>query len=338
MDQFYNATRSGSYWDSIGHKRFINELTKKGVARGAAEFFPRLVQTISAPIMEWLVPRQKLGVFMDMMRHELERSPGMTPEQLRVQAGKLWDSVDNRLGEMVYDNLFWNKTLKDLSFVGVRSVGWNLGTLRELGGGAVDWGRQAKGAAQGRGFNMTDRMAYTAALPMTTALYGAIIMYLFTGKGPQELKDYFFPQTGRDTKEGFPERLTLPTYMKDVVEYYHAPAQTVVNKMNPLISAMSQMYKNEDFYGAQIRDTDADALKQSQQFLMYLGKQIEPFSLRSYQRQKEEGAPAWQSALSGVGLNPAPAFITRPEETQRNMEKMKQRGAIRKRLREELKP
>ena len=337
MDQFYAATRSGSYWDSIAHKRFINELTKKGVARGAAEFFPRLVQTISAPIMEWLVPRQKLGVFMDMMRQDLERNPGMTPEQLRVRAGKLWDSVDNRLGEMVYDNLFWNKTIKDLSFVGVRSVGWNLGTIRELGGGVVDWGRQAKSAAQGRGFTMTDRMAYTAALPMTTALYGAIITYLFTGEGPQEIKDYFFPKTGRDTREGFPERLSLPTYMKDVVEYYHAPAQTVVNKMNPLISAMSQMYKNEDFYGAQIRDTDADALRQTQQFLMYLGKQIEPFSLRSYQRQREEGAPAWQSALSGVGLNPSPAFITRPPETQRLMETMKQRGAIRKRMREELK-
>jgi hypothetical protein len=24
-----------------------------------------------------------------------------------------WDSIDNRFGQMVYDNLFWNKALRD---------------------------------------------------------------------------------------------------------------------------------------------------------------------------------------------------------------------------------
>jgi hypothetical protein len=39
---------------------------------------------------------------------------------------------------MVYDNLFWNKAGKDIAFLCVRSVGWNLGTFRELGGAVFD--------------------------------------------------------------------------------------------------------------------------------------------------------------------------------------------------------
>jgi hypothetical protein len=67
------------------------------------------------------------------------------------RAAKAWDSVDNRMGQLVYDNLFWSKTFKDLAMASVRSVGWNLGTIRELGGGLVDLASEgAKAATQGR--------------------------------------------------------------------------------------------------------------------------------------------------------------------------------------------
>jgi hypothetical protein len=337
MDEFYNATRGGSYWNSLSNKRFIQDFTRNGVAKGAIEFFPRLVQTISAPIMEYIVPRQKLGVFSDMMRDAIEREPNMAPERMRSVAGKIWDSVDNRLGELVYDNLFWNKTLKDLSFISVRSVGWNLGTIREIGGGIGDYGKAGLDIARGRAPTMTHKMAYVAALPIVAGLYGAVIQYLYTGKGPEELKDYFFPKTGRLTKEGYPERISPPTYMKDIVEYWHQPVQTVINKMNPLVAIVDQMVKNEDFYGAQIVDRDAAPLTQFEQELTYLGKQMEPFAVRGYQRQKEEGQPGAASAASFVGFNPAPAYITRPPEVNRAIEQRRELPAIRKRMREEAK-
>lgn len=49
-----------------------------------------------------------------------------------------WDSIDNRFGQLVYDNLFWNKSAKDIGMVMTRSLGWNLGTVREIGGGLKD--------------------------------------------------------------------------------------------------------------------------------------------------------------------------------------------------------
>ena len=36
---------------------------------------------------------------------------------------KIVDSVDNRAGQMKYDNLFWNKSAKDLSFLANKLVG-----------------------------------------------------------------------------------------------------------------------------------------------------------------------------------------------------------------------
>jgi hypothetical protein len=50
--------------------------------------------------------------------------------------------VENRMGQMTYDNLFMNRTAKDLAMLTVRSVGWNIGTLREIGGGIGDVVRQ----------------------------------------------------------------------------------------------------------------------------------------------------------------------------------------------------
>jgi hypothetical protein len=58
-----------------------------------------------------------------------------TPQQIREAVQRAWDSVDNRMGQLVYDNLFWNRAVKDLAMASVRSVGWNLGSVREMGGG-----------------------------------------------------------------------------------------------------------------------------------------------------------------------------------------------------------
>ena len=58
---------------------------------------------------------------------------------------RIWNSVDNRMGEMVYDNLMWSKTQKDVAFMLMRSAGWNIGTIRELGGAAVDAARAGGG-------------------------------------------------------------------------------------------------------------------------------------------------------------------------------------------------
>jgi hypothetical protein len=111
------------------------------------------------------VPRQKLGVFAQLAERALaDLPPKRRRDDDRKALARAWDSVDNRLGQLVYDNLFWDKTLKDLAMASVRSVGWNLGTIRELGGGAIDLGKMGAAPARrrpgGAKPELTERASY----------------------------------------------------------------------------------------------------------------------------------------------------------------------------------
>jgi hypothetical protein len=98
------------------------------------------IEAVSAPIMEWWVPRLKLATFADMAHVELERlGPEATRAEIRRALARAWDSVDNRMGQLAYSNLFWNAAAKDALLVAVRSAGWNIGFLREGLGGIKDF-------------------------------------------------------------------------------------------------------------------------------------------------------------------------------------------------------
>jgi hypothetical protein len=272
------------------------------------------VEAMSNLIMKELVPRQKLGVFADLARHEMERlGPGATVEQTRDAMAKAWDSVENRLGEMTYDNLFWDRTAKDLAMLSVRSVGWNLGTLREVGGAGTDAARIAGRLARGRsleGIN-THRLAYVASLTVTGAAMGAIYQYLATGKGPEEPKDYYFPKTGQLDEAGRPQRMSLPLYVKDIYHYLTSPGKTLAGKASPLVSLMAEMIRNEDFYGAKIRNEDDPLVKQLHDEAMHVARTAVPLSVRNLEREAGLDAPVLQRAEQFAGITPAPADLER---------------------------
>ena len=262
---------------------------------------PALLDAAARPVLEYVVPRQKLGVFYDLARHQLSTMKDAGPAEVRAALGKVWDSVDNRMGQMVYDNLFWDRTLKDALMASVRSVGWNLGTVREIGGGAADI---AKG-------QFSHRAAYVIALPAFAALAGSAVQYLYTGQGPRDFKDAFYPRTGRVNENGNEERLTLPTYMKDIDAYSRHPWETLQHKAQPLIALVAEMLNNKDFYGDMIYNKRDTWPQIAAQIGKYLGKSVIPFGIRnalqeSAQRQSDvtRGAPF-------VGLVPAPREVVR---------------------------
>jgi hypothetical protein len=236
---------------------------------------------------------------------------------------KFWDSVDNRMGQLVYDNLMWKKTQKDIAFITTRSVGWNLGTLREIGGSFVDSASAMKAIASGKAPSLTTRMAYTMALPVVTATMGAMLTYLATGKSPQSLLDYYYPPTGN---KDFPEeRRSIPGYMKDVVAFWHAPLQTAENKMAPLWETINELTKNQDYYGGIIYDP-VRSQGPAQAYADYLLNQTLPFSMRSFNRMHEENADSLTQALSFWGFQSAPKSITAPERGERWQQLQNRKG------------
>lgn len=323
MDPFYQSTAAGSFVKRLGdlaHPGAILhdawQMAKDSPVAAPMRIVGRLLDTLNHPLMGVMVPRAKLGVFSELAADFLRRNPDATQEQLADAMTKAWDSVDNRMGQLVYDNLFWSKLQKDLAFITTRSVGWNLGSVREIGGGIVDLAAQgartAKGianVARGKPFGippeLTNRMAYTIAMPIITAMFGALVTYLMTGQGPQELLDLFYPPTGQG------DRTTMPGYIKDVMAFKNDPLGTIGNKTQPLAETVIELAKNRDYYGGIINMPGVDNPLVS--YPEYLLNQAIPFSWRGWMKSREESGSMMSQALNFWGIQPAPQSITNPE-------------------------
>jgi hypothetical protein len=302
MDSFYKNSSVEKFWDAWGEKRLL---------AAGAQAIPALFQTLAKPMMERWVPAMKLGMFMDMMesQNKLWTKHGVEPTiELRRKAyGLMVDAVDDRMGQMTYDNLFWYKTLKDAAMVLTRSLGWNIGTLRHILGGAKDI---LDIKADKTGINISARTAYLVGLPSIIAVYGAMYMYMRTGEGPKDLKDMYFPRTGKKTPDGRDERISLPSYVKDVYAYKEQTITTLGHKIHPLISMLIQMFEDKDYYGVMIRNPDDPIVKQLADVARNVAKNFVPFSVTGLMKRRESGATPGEQIEAFFGLMPAPKGLT----------------------------
>lgn len=323
LDPFYKT----AIW------RQVRQAYNAGKPITAALKVPFALNELAAkPIMEYAVPRQKIAAFARLAEFEMSRMrPG---DSLRGVMQKAWDSVDNRMGQLVYDNLFWDKTAKELLMTMVRSVGWNLGTFRELGGGVYDLATVLQRIQKGdRAF--THRMAYTLTLPMVAGMMGAVTNYLNT-RGtkrpdgsiddghPQGVTDLFYPRTGQLDENGHPERISFPTYMNDVSHWVEATrneglkgaGKVLAGKAHPMIAAAGEIWQNADWRGQKIRNEDDPAVRQLYDLATYLTSQAMPFSARYLVQDAENKARGVPPQFTPgervgalVGIRPAPSYI-----------------------------
>jgi hypothetical protein len=305
MDEFYrtNVTKQ--------MKQAFGEGTFKGFAGGVIKAPFAAIEQAARPVMEYVVPRQKLGVAAELLRKELAKLPEDASDAVvRQTAAKVWDSVDNRMGQMVYDNMFWNKTAKDLAMASVRSVGWNLGTLREIGGGAIDTAMFLKDTVTPKQkAEFTHRMGYAIAMPIVAGIIGATYQYLLTGEGPTETKDYFFPKTGDKDAQGRDVRMSLPTYMKDIYHYRHDPVGTIEGKVHPLIGLTVQMLNNKDYYNRPIVNADDPLIQKMMDEATYFVKQVTPIGIKNIITGVAKKESLTEQVGSAVGITRAPSFV-----------------------------
>lgn len=352
MDDYLRLTRGGAFWKSMKEGWLgadVARTWREGGLSAPFKILGRVIETMSAPLMEYYVPRAKLGVFYGMASDWLKLNPRANPTELRAAMQRIWDSVDNRMGEMVYDNLFWSRTQKDVAYMLTRSVGWNLGTVRELGGAVFDLARAGADvtktgqlSALQRGF--TERMAYATAMPLMTMFHGAMLTYMFTGKGPTSLLDYFFPPTGMTLRNGTKERISQPGYDKDVMEWMLHPMSTLVGKAHPTLPMLQELYQNRDWSGASI--VTPIAIQQMQRIpgeeiawnvftdmMKYFGEKFLPIGQigdlaragiskvtgAKFARRRQEVAGEESDAVKAlklIGLSPAPIKLTDPERAE----------------------
>lgn len=301
------------FWQTEFTRRMVrafHEYTASGFVKGTLNAPFALVEQLMKPIMSYIVPRQKLGVFAEMAKRELlALGPNVSPEDVREAMRKCWDSVDNRMGQVVYDNLFYNRALKDVSLLTFRAYGWQLGKAREGGGGAYDAWRYAKDISGGKRPDFSHRMAYVMALPLLVGVLGYLVTRLFTHSKPKGM-DYFMPRIGGVDANGNPLRVNFPSYIKDVIAYQKHPAESFGHSLNPLASSIWDLLENRNFYDVRIRNEDDPIWKQGSEVAEWAVKEMVPFSVSGAIKMNENGSPAWKQVAPYFGVTPAPARLT----------------------------
>jgi len=314
MDAAYRNNAAANLVQAFRNVRFGGVGTKiAGAAAAPVHAAMSLVELLSVPIMKWEVPRLKLGVFYYMASdiYEQANKRGWDDFRIRSEMAEAWDDVENRMGQLNYDNLNWDRTTKEIVMLAFRAPGWTLGSIREFGGGAYDaatfWTRFGKDKDI-----ITSKMAYAFGAAISYALQGMALQYFLSGEPPKEMRDLYFPRTGRKNSDGSDERLSMPHYSKDIVAWLRDPIKTLQHKLNPVWGTATDIFwSNEDYFGRQIREGDtAEQVKQG--ITYFVNNMFTPFSVRNAFKLHENGETIPIAALIGAtGVSPAPAYITR---------------------------
>lgn len=313
LEQAGGRIGQDKFWQTDFVRRFKRAL-HEGTATGYLKALPlgalSAVELGMKPIMDYIVPRQKLGVFADLAQRELERlGPNASLDDTREAMRKAWDSVDNRMGQVVYDNLFYNRAVKDVALTAFRAYGWQLGKYREGLGALADTAAAVKGVTEGKRPEVSHRMAYALALPLMVGFIGGTLNYLMTGQMPKGM-DYFMPKTGDTDPNGNPVRLSLPSYMKDVIAYSKHPLTSLGHSLNPMFDGIASVLRNKDFYDVRIRNPDDPLWKQGSDVARFAAKEMIPFSVSGAMKMHEDGTPLQKQILPFFGIVPAPQRLT----------------------------
>jgi hypothetical protein len=296
QDPIYANAKTRSFFTSLKQGRLLDAVST------ATQEFP-----LTKFIMQKYVPNIKLGMIARMAESkmaELDKANVFDPLARANELGKIVDNVDDRAGQLTYDNQFWNKIAKDTAFLGVRAVGWDFGTFRQGAGALRDVVRGTSNVLKGAKIRdqVTSRMAFTLALPMVVGAIGGVMHKLITGQNPRTPADLFFPGNKGD-------KFSIPSYMKDFYAFSDHPATTLVHKMHPMMSQMVDLYNNSDFYGTEIHDPAQSWPIQRLQDLKYLATSAEPIAMQSAIKQYKSGASLSSAGASFFGMLPAPSYV-----------------------------
>jgi hypothetical protein len=281
--------------------------------------FAALEATQGIMFDKW-IPSLKIASFLKDVETALKTDPSLIDDQARRQIAfrRIAKSIDNRYGEMAYNTLFWNKMVKDLAVVNTLSLGWNLGFLREYGGGALDIGQFMRqgGKMQAIKEGKLDRPMFVLFYSAQALAYAGLMTWAFSGKPPQETIDYIYPQTGGNDKDGKPNRANTMFYPREfyaVAKHIQAKgwfaglSEAVLNKVAPMIGMVRDGATGVNSMHQQIRDPNANEFKQVEQTLVALWGEGKPISMVA--SGKHAG---WdkRDVLAYSGFGPAPKYAT----------------------------
>ncbi len=322
MDRIYSVRGAGSFYNSLKRGTFKQDVmssverTYQGPAleraKGVADMAGNMIQSVAAPLFEDYVPAMKRGAWASRMEAFLRENPGATDRELTLKGQEFLDNIDNRFGELMVDNNFWHKAGYQISQLLLLSPSWNLGTVREIGGGLADIPKSVRGLFTGKG--VTDKTAYLAALGAYTMIENGIMTKLKTGDDPDGL-DWFSYRTGGVNPDGSRERAQTASYMKDIMALMQGePGKELVNKANPGVKAAYEAATNSDWRGDPIYPTHGEG--NWDHTGDWVAENFTPIGVESFTKGDKQGSNL-SPAEKLAGTRPAAAYIQNPERVER---------------------
>jgi hypothetical protein len=312
MNSFFDAWKKGAL--AAEGRQMISDVKSApvtGAPRALFSVVGRVMKDVMKPLFEVYIPKLKTGAFADTMGQWMRANPTASRAQKEAAAREIWDSIDNRFGESVNDNIFWKQHMKQIAMLSMRSYSWNVGTIREIGGGIVD-------AASHK---MTPRVAYTIALPVVYGTIGALYQYMKTGEAPKDTQDLVAPRTGgTDPATGLPERMIMPGYMKDVFGWHHNPIELASHKLSTFVTTAKELVTGKDWRGAPIAPPPEDPSAPYEltsppwlsAYLQHVAGKLVPISVRDLSRGEKEGSNITM-AERALGIQPGGQKYVNPE-------------------------
>jgi len=353
LEKYYDLGAIKRMQDAFGQGKYITGTSKLPAA--AIEYSSRW-------IMSHWVPNLKLAMAFDqfMMQNKIWEHKGIEPTLMnrRVAYGKQWDSIDNRMGQLRYDNLFINRKLKDSGMVFYRALGWNIGSIREFAGGFLDIPKSARAIikrvtagekpnfAEGDGY-LSRRTLYTGILlGVVIPAYTLSLEWALTGRNIRDIvsdDDWhpWYAKTGKIKPNGEPERVSLASYAKDITSYGRdfprGLVSTTGHKISPLLHYGFGLLENRRFNGEIVYDWDKTWLENAPGVASYTFEHFMPFSFRNIQMRRESGG-RYYSGLENIynvsaedvrtffGVVPAPAYAPQGPFSHEEIRKRKLKG------------
>lgn len=294
-------------------------------------------RALQKPIFEEWIPNLKAASYKNAVADFAARHPDLYQDDIQrgIALRAIAKQTDNRFGEMNYDTLFWQRTMRDIVVGLSTSAGWNLGFLREHVGAVADRftnrlmtqtpERQTMRAARNRG-------AYTVSYMASAMLINGFMSSYLSGQSPEGY-DYIFPRIGGQNPDGSPRRVNNMFYTREAPMIANHVEQSgllggllqTAQDKTALIGPASHLITNRDYFGQQVVDENAPGWKQALQYGKGILNEMDPITFTSAQRALQlAGKPnSLADVLRGVkdgdpdvlrsmaGFGPAPVYSGR---------------------------
>lgn len=279
------------------------------------------INLLQKPMFEIWIPSLKIASYLKDVQTALKTAPELIEKPMERQLAfrRIAKSIDNRYGEMAYNTLFWNRWVKDLAVANTLSLGWQMGFIREYGGGMLDLGQFAKGGmTQKVKTGMLDRPLFVTFYTAQALAYGGLMTWALSGQTPTSLLDYIYPKNGEKNKDDSDQRVSTMFYPREFMAIYkHMENEGVVSglghlaasKASGVVGLANEWASGVNAFGQEIADPDAPMYKQMEQKLAYTLSDLTPISIGAIQEQASEN-PLKTGVMNVAGFSPAPKYIT----------------------------